>query len=123
MTFNGWLQITLYAVLVVLLTKPMGGYMTRVFDGEKTLLSPILRPVEGAFYAIAGVKADRGKASGARRGQGRRHRVGGGLHSAQSDLAQAARGGDDVPRLSPLDARDADGVRRGTKARSRDDRR
>ena len=40
MTFNGWLQIALYAVLVILLTKPFGGYMTRVFAGERTLLVP-----------------------------------------------------------------------------------
>ena len=37
MTFNGWLQIALYCVLLVLLTKPLGGYMTRVFAGERTL--------------------------------------------------------------------------------------
>ena len=40
MTFNGWLQIALYCVLVILLTKPIGAYMTRVFNGERTLLSP-----------------------------------------------------------------------------------
>src|SRR6201994_2879166 len=56
MTFNGWLQITLYAVLVVLLTKPMGGYMTRVFAGERTLLRPILRPIEIGIYKMCGVE-------------------------------------------------------------------
>ena len=39
MTFNGWLQIAIYCVLIILFTKPFGGYMTRVFDGERTLLS------------------------------------------------------------------------------------
>jgi potassium-transporting ATPase potassium-binding subunit len=55
MTFNGWLQIALYAVLVVLLTKPMGGYMTRVFAGERTLLRPVLRPIEVGIYKMCGV--------------------------------------------------------------------
>jgi potassium-transporting ATPase potassium-binding subunit len=58
MTFNGWLQIALYAVLVVLLTKPMGGYMTRVFAGERTLLRPVLRPLELGIYKICGVRED-----------------------------------------------------------------
>ena len=46
MTVNGWLQIALYCVLLVLLTKPLGGYMTAVFNGERTFLSPVLRPLE-----------------------------------------------------------------------------
>ena len=58
MTFNGWLQIALYAVLVVLLTKPMGGYMTRVFAGERTLLRPVLRPIELGIYKMCGVEED-----------------------------------------------------------------
>jgi potassium-transporting ATPase potassium-binding subunit len=58
MTFNGWLQIALYAVLVVLLTKPMGGYMTRVFAGERTLLHPVLRPLELGIYRMCGVRED-----------------------------------------------------------------
>jgi K+-transporting ATPase ATPase A chain len=56
MTFNGWLQIALFAVLVVLLTKPFGGYMTRVFAGERTLLRPVLRPLEVGIYKICGVE-------------------------------------------------------------------
>jgi potassium-transporting ATPase potassium-binding subunit len=56
MTFNGWLQIALYCVLVVLLTRPFGGYMTRVFAGERTILSPVLRPVERVIYALCGVE-------------------------------------------------------------------
>ena len=55
MTINGWIQIALYCVIVTLLVKPFGGYMTRVFNGERTLLSPVLRPVERGFYAISGV--------------------------------------------------------------------
>jgi len=56
MTFNGWLQIALFSVIIILITKPLGGYMTRVFNGERTLLSPVLRPMERAIYAICGVK-------------------------------------------------------------------
>jgi K+-transporting ATPase ATPase A chain len=59
MTLLGWLQIALFVVVVLALTRPLGGYMTRVFAGEPTLLSPILRPVESAFYALAGVQADK----------------------------------------------------------------
>src|ERR1700676_209790 len=55
MTINGWLQVALYCVLLVLLTKPLGGYMTRVFAGERTLLSPVLRPLERGLYRIGGV--------------------------------------------------------------------
>src|SRR5690349_15857534 len=55
MTFNGWLQIALFCAIVVLLVKPLGGYMTRVFAGERTLLSPVLGPVERLFYWASGV--------------------------------------------------------------------
>jgi K+-transporting ATPase ATPase A chain len=55
MTSNGWLQITLFAVIVIAITKPFGGYMTRVFAGERTFLSPLLRPVERFVYWCCGV--------------------------------------------------------------------
>jgi K+-transporting ATPase ATPase A chain len=55
MTINGWIQIALYCVIIVAITKPVGGYMTRVFAGERTWLSPLFRPIERAFYAISGV--------------------------------------------------------------------
>ena len=55
MTINGWAQIALYSVLLILLTKPFGGYMTRVFAGERTFLSPVLRPLEAGLYRICGV--------------------------------------------------------------------
>ncbi|MBK8161221.1 MAG: potassium-transporting ATPase subunit KdpA [Rhodospirillaceae bacterium] len=55
MTANGILQIALFCVLVILLTKPLGAYMTRVFSGESNFLSPVLRPVERLIYAISGV--------------------------------------------------------------------
>jgi K+-transporting ATPase ATPase A chain len=54
MTINGWIQILLYCVIVLLLVKPLGGYMYRVFSGDRTFLSPILGPVERVLYPIAG---------------------------------------------------------------------
>jgi potassium-transporting ATPase potassium-binding subunit len=55
MTFDGWIQIALFCVVIVLITKPFGGYMTRVFTGERTLLSPVLGPIERLFYRLSGV--------------------------------------------------------------------
>src|SRR6195256_4519552 len=55
MTFNGWLQIALFCAVIALLVKPLGGYMTRVFTGERTFLSPALGPVERVFYWLSGV--------------------------------------------------------------------
>ena len=55
MTFNGWLQIALYCVLLMLLIKPLGAYMTRVFNGERTPLSPVLGPIERGLYRASGI--------------------------------------------------------------------
>src|SRR5262249_17020843 len=55
MTAIGWTQIILYCVIVAALVKPLGWYMTKVFNGERTFLSPVLRPVERATYWIGGV--------------------------------------------------------------------
>ncbi len=59
MTVIGWIQILLYCAIVVALVKPLGWYMTRVFNGERTILSPILRPVEAGLYWIGGVDEKR----------------------------------------------------------------
>src|ERR1700731_4066825 len=58
MTANGFVQIALFCAVVVLLVKPFGYYMTRVFKGERTFLSLPLRPLERAIYALSGVKED-----------------------------------------------------------------
>src|ERR1700758_4429242 len=55
MTIYGWVQIALFSVIVILITRPLGGYMTRVFAGERTFLSPVLRPIERAVYWCCGV--------------------------------------------------------------------
>jgi potassium-transporting ATPase potassium-binding subunit len=59
MTVIGWIQIILYCAIVVALVKPLGWYMTRVFNGERTFLSPVLRPVEAGLYWIGGVDEKR----------------------------------------------------------------
>jgi K+-transporting ATPase ATPase A chain len=55
MTLNGWLQIALFSAVIILLVKPFGAYMTTVFSGERTFLSPVLGPVERACYRLCGV--------------------------------------------------------------------
>jgi potassium-transporting ATPase potassium-binding subunit len=57
MTLNGWIQIALYCAVVLALVKPLGSYMTRVFTGERTFLSPVLGPVERGLYRAAGLDA------------------------------------------------------------------
>ncbi|MEP6565925.1 MAG: potassium-transporting ATPase subunit KdpA, partial [Mesorhizobium sp.] len=54
MTLNGWIQILVYCGIIILLVKPLGGYMHRIFAGERTLLSPILGPLERGLYRISG---------------------------------------------------------------------
>ena len=59
MTIIGWIQIILYCVIIVAITPVLGAYMTRVFNGDRTFLSPILRPVEVAIYWAGGVEEKR----------------------------------------------------------------
>jgi K+-transporting ATPase ATPase A chain len=55
MTIIGWTQILLYCAIIVAITPVLGAYMTAVFNGERTFMSPILRPVEIAIYKLAGI--------------------------------------------------------------------
>lgn len=55
MTWNGWFQILLFFAIILLLTKPLGIYMARVFEKEKTFLDPVLKPVERIFYSLMGI--------------------------------------------------------------------
>ena len=55
MSLPGVLQVAAYLAILLLLTKPIGIYMARVYGGESTLLSPILQPVEGLIYRVIGV--------------------------------------------------------------------
>ena len=59
MTVVGWIQIILYCVIVVALVKPIGWYMIRVFNGERTFLSFMLRPIEAGLYWAGGVDEKR----------------------------------------------------------------
>src|ERR1700733_1273316 len=55
MTLIGWIQILIYCAIIIAITPVLGGYMTKVFSGERTFLSPVLPPVEVVIYKIAGV--------------------------------------------------------------------
>jgi potassium-transporting ATPase potassium-binding subunit len=58
MTAIGWLQAVVFFLIVLALTKPIGLYMVRVFEGERTWLSPVLRPIETLIYKLGGVRED-----------------------------------------------------------------
>ena len=55
MTANGWVQILLFLALILAVTKPLGVFMARVFNRERTFLDPIVRPVERLLYRVTGV--------------------------------------------------------------------
>jgi len=59
MTGNGWMQIIVFFLLVLAVTKPLGVFMTRVFSRERTLLDPVLRPLERLIYRVTGVEEER----------------------------------------------------------------
>ncbi len=55
MTVNGWIQIIVFLVLILAVTKPLGVFMARVFNRERTFLDPLARPVERLLYRVTGV--------------------------------------------------------------------
>jgi potassium-transporting ATPase potassium-binding subunit len=59
MTANGWFQIGLFFLVILLVTKPIGVFMMRVFNREKTFLDPVLRPIERLVYWLTGVDESR----------------------------------------------------------------
>ena len=59
MTANGWLQILFFFALIVLVTKPLGLFMARVFNRERTFLDPVLNPIERLIYRLTRVDAAR----------------------------------------------------------------
>ncbi|MBD5605934.1 MAG: potassium-transporting ATPase subunit A, partial [Candidatus Eremiobacteraeota bacterium] len=59
MTVSGWLQAVIYFALLCALTKPLGIYLARVFSGERTILSPVLAPVEGLVYRVCRIDPKR----------------------------------------------------------------
>jgi K+-transporting ATPase ATPase A chain len=59
MTANGWFQIFLFLLIIFAVTKPLGIFMARVFNREKTFMDPVLRPIERLLYRVTGVDEDR----------------------------------------------------------------
>src|SRR6202049_1363978 len=57
-TLNSVLQVPIFMVIVLLLTKPVGLYLYKVFNGQRTWLSPVLVPVERFFYRLSGISED-----------------------------------------------------------------
>ncbi len=55
MTVNGWFQVFFFLALILLVTKPLGVFMARVFNRERTFLDPVARPVERLLYRLTGV--------------------------------------------------------------------
>ncbi len=60
MTANGFLQVGIYMVVLIALAKPLGGFMARVYEGERTFLDAILGPLERLIYRVCGVDPDEG---------------------------------------------------------------
>ena len=58
MTLNGWSQIAVFLVVLLAVTKPLGVYMARVFNRERTFLDPVLRPVERILYRLTLVEEE-----------------------------------------------------------------
>ncbi len=58
MSLNGWLQIAIFIAAVLLLAKPMGVYMTRVFNRHTTWLDPVLAPCERLLYRVTGIRPE-----------------------------------------------------------------
>ncbi len=58
MTVNGWFQIIFFLALILAVTKPLGVFMARVFNRERTFLDPVVRPVEKLLYRLTGVDED-----------------------------------------------------------------
>src|SRR6266481_3676933 len=59
MTANGWLQILVFFLIILAITKPMGIFMAHVFNREKTFLDPVLRPIEHLIYKLTRVDEKR----------------------------------------------------------------
>jgi K+-transporting ATPase ATPase A chain len=59
MTLNGWIQVAIYFAVLTALVVPLGRYMARVFEGERTFLTPVLGPIERGLYRISGIDETR----------------------------------------------------------------
>ena len=61
MSTTGLAEIACYFLIILALTKPIGAYMARVFHGQHTWLSRILRPLERLIYRVCGIRPDSGQ--------------------------------------------------------------
>ncbi len=59
MSANGWLQFAIYSIVLLATVRPVGIYLARVLEGERTWLDPVLRPFERLIYKLCGVNADK----------------------------------------------------------------
>jgi K+-transporting ATPase ATPase A chain len=59
MTINGWLQFAIFSLILLASVRPVGIYLARVLEGERTWLDPVLRPIERLIYKLSGVKSDK----------------------------------------------------------------
>jgi K+-transporting ATPase ATPase A chain len=57
MSVNGWLQFAIFSVILLASVRPVGIYLARVLEGERTWLDPVLRPIERLIYKLSGVNA------------------------------------------------------------------
>jgi K+-transporting ATPase ATPase A chain len=58
MSANGWLQFAVFSLILLASVRPVGIYLARVLEGERTWLTPVLRPIERLIYKLCGIKAD-----------------------------------------------------------------
>ncbi len=59
MSANGWLQFAIYSLVLLATVRPVGIYMARVLEGERTWLNPLLRPIERLIYKLCGVNSNK----------------------------------------------------------------
>ena len=58
MSANGWFQFALFSLILLAVTRPVGLYLARVLEGQRTWLDPVFRPMERLLYRLTGVNAD-----------------------------------------------------------------
>jgi K+-transporting ATPase ATPase A chain len=59
MSANGWLQFAIFSAILLASVRPVGIYLARVLEGERTWLDPVLRPIERLIYKLCGIHADK----------------------------------------------------------------
>jgi len=59
MSVNGWLQFAVYSLILLASVRPVGIYLARVLEGERTWFTPVLRPIERLIYKLCGISADK----------------------------------------------------------------